>query len=420
MRLLVAEYEHSGHHFEFLSYLLPALLDSDYRVTVAITDDGYKSSAYKSHLKPFADRFDLHSLGRRPAGSTWSTARRRLAAVAEAVRAAAADHVLLPSADSVTFGYLFGTRRARSILRSDISCAVCLHSGPSGMRDHSIGQLARGAYAPVALKLAPWQRLNFLNPLVYGDVFRSYPGLRSRLNTIPSPVPPGAGLGRHESRRALGIPEDGRYVVLAGGLSLSWKGVDRLLDAFGRARVPGSDRLLLAGSMGPSVRALLDDSYARECATGEIVTIDKFLTDDEISWAIAAADLVAVPYPRFQRVSGILLRAVAAGRPVLTDDCGWLGHVTRRFQLGWTCDVKDAARFPENLSAALQASADYSQTDAAGLFRRYHTLENFQQHWLREIRILAGLPTETPQVTWAQLENYPQNVNSPRVAIDVA
>jgi glycosyltransferase involved in cell wall biosynthesis len=203
----------------------------------------------------------------------------------------------------------------------------------------------------------------------------------------------------------LGIPEEGRYIVLAGGLSTVWKGVDRLADAFSRMRRGSPTRLLLAGSLGRSLGALLQDQYAGEISRGEIITIDRFVSDKEMAWAIASADLVAVPYPRFQRVSGILLRAVAAGRPVITDDCGWLGYVTRKFQLGWTCDVKNTDRFPGALSTALDASVDYKQSDVAGLFRRYHSLENFREHWMREIQILSGSPIDEPQVTWEQLDS---------------
>ena len=406
VRLLVVEYTHSGHHFEFLGYLLPALFRAGHRVTVAMTDGGYRSSQYKSYLEQFADKFELCSLGERPTGNTWSTSRERLESVAAAVAATAADHVLLPSADSITFSYPFGTRHARSQLRPETSCAVCLHSGPTGMRDRGIGQLARGAYAPLALRLAPWERINFINPLVYSHVVRSSPKLRSRVSAIPCPVPSGLNLDQLESRRALGIPEEGRYIVLAGGLSTVWKGVDRLADAFSRMRRGSSTRLLLAGSLGRSLGALLQAQYAGEISRGEIITIDRFVSDKEMAWAIASADLVAVPYPRFQRVSGILLRAVAAGRPVITDDCGWLGYVTRKFQLGWTCDVKNTDQFPGALSAALDASVDYKQSDVAGLLRRYHSLENFQQHWMREVQILSGSPIDEPQVTWEQLENH--------------
>ena len=66
VRLLVVEYTHSGHHFEFLGYILPALIRAGYQVTVGMTDDGYCSPQYKSYLEPFADSFELCSLGVKP------------------------------------------------------------------------------------------------------------------------------------------------------------------------------------------------------------------------------------------------------------------------------------------------------------------------------------------------------------------
>ena len=409
MRVLIAEYNYAGHHLAFVGYLLPALLAAGYRVTIAIPDEGFRSADYQAHLMPFADQFECHSLGAMPIGRRFSNTRQRIDSVAAAVKATAPDQILLPSADSITYGHPLGTRRARAILGHDIPCAVCLHSGHAGRGIRRIGQMARDAFEPFAIRLAPWQRINFLNPLVYSDLVSSRPDLISRIGTIPNPNPPNIDLDRFESRRALGIPEEGRYIVIAGSLQLLWKGIERLLDAFSRMNRAKSDRLLLAGRITPPLLALLNNAYAGEVSRGEIVTINQFLSEEEMAWVISSADLVAVPYPRFARVSGILLRALAAGRPVLTDNCGWIGHVTKSFELGWTCDVKNADQFCDALSAALEDSADYTQSDGARLLRQYHLVENFQQHWLRETRILAGLPFEDPQITWDQLEEFTHN-----------
>ena len=77
--------------------------------------------------------------------------------------------------------------------------------------------------------------------------FRSLnPPAGSQFRLIPEPVEALPNVNRCEARAAIGIPSEGRYLAFVGGLS-SGKGVELLLEAFARAKVADSDRLLFVG-----------------------------------------------------------------------------------------------------------------------------------------------------------------------------
>ena len=84
----------------------------------------------------------------------------------------------------------------------------------------------------------------------------------------------------------------------------------------------------------------------------------RWLGDGEIAGLVRWSDVVLAPYQRFVGSSGVLLWAAAAGRPVITQDRGLLGELTRRHGLGTAVDTTD----PAALAAAVAAAAlDESQ-----------------------------------------------------------
>ncbi len=54
---------------------------------------------------------------------------------------------------------------------------------------------------------------------------------------------------------------------------------------------------------------------------------------------LRAASFVLTLYHHHMGSSGALVRASAAGRPVLSTEFGLLGHLTQAHQLGFTCNV---------------------------------------------------------------------------------
>ena len=120
------------------------------------------------------------------------------------------------------------------------------------------------------------------------------------------------------SRAALGLPEDGRRVLLLFGRLGAYKGGAELLGALA-ASAAGPDgqdgpRLLVAGKqvepLGPRLDGLPDAVRAR------VVVRDGFVPEGEVETLFHAADAVVLPY-RAILTSGAALLALSLARPVI-------------------------------------------------------------------------------------------------------
>jgi glycosyltransferase involved in cell wall biosynthesis len=115
------------------------------------------------------------------------------------------------------------------------------------------------------------------------------------------------------SRAALGLPEDGRRVLLLFGRLGAYKGGAELLDALDAAG-PDGPHLLVAGKqvepLGPRLDRLPNAVRAR------IVVRDGFVPEGEVETLFHAADAVVLPY-RAILTSGTALLALSLARPVI-------------------------------------------------------------------------------------------------------
>ena len=117
-------------------------------------------------------------------------------------------------------------------------------------------------------------------------------------------------------------------LLLTWGLLGPGKGIEWAIDAVARLDLVGrAPQYLVAGATHPNVRARSGESYRtslRERAT-ELGIADQVQFDDtyrsvaDLTALITTADLVVLPYDSVDQVtSGVLVDAVAAGRPVVS------------------------------------------------------------------------------------------------------
>lgn len=127
-------------------------------------------------------------------------------------------------------------------------------------------------------------------------------------------------------RTGLGFRTGGRPVVLTWGLLGPGKGIEWAIEA-----MPGlrdlDPRYLVIGRTHPKVLAAHGEKYRhrlhREIAhfgVGDLVELDdSYLAVADLARLVERADVVLLPYDsRDQVTSGVLIEAVAAGRPVVS------------------------------------------------------------------------------------------------------
>jgi glycosyltransferase involved in cell wall biosynthesis len=168
-------------------------------------------------------------------------------------------------------------------------------------------------------------------------------------------------------------PGDNR--LLTWGLLGPGKGVEWALDALTMLRdVEPAPRYVIAGATHPKVRALDGEAYRNmliqrswSSGTAPQVTFDDRYRDlPSLASLIATADLVVLPYDsRDQVTSGVLVDAVAAGRPVVATAfphavellASGAGMVVPQRDPVALADAIRAVLVDDDLSAAMAAEA---------------------------------------------------------------
>jgi len=405
MRILIDQHFHLGHHFHYIAHLLPALLAQQDEVIVAVTPEGLRSSEFGEILKPFAERVQFEPL--LTAASPWLPLSERWRVHRElraAVKRTKPDYVLIPSGDAQTTAMSGYRGLGQGALPGRTPCEVGIHFGlgsaASTTPDHIRDTLNR-----INLSMCGAERVHIVNLLFY-ETSREHPGTH-RFSLMPHPVPSSPRQTMYESRQQLGIPEDGRYIGIAGSLD-SRKAIGELLAAFRAAELKATDRILLAGWMNPTHQRMIDSSFRDLIEQRRLVILNTFLSTNAYRAALSALDVVCTPYPAFRGLSSTLLEGVAAGRPVLAHRCGWMEAIVDRFDLGWTCDVLDHTAFTHAIRVALDRSAEYRETDAITRLLAFHSIENFAAIWTNGIRQHRGLAASNI-LPWGWVEESIQN-----------
>jgi glycosyltransferase involved in cell wall biosynthesis len=138
---------------------------------------------------------------------------------------------------------------------------------------------------------------------------------RSRLTVIPNGVPPDrfplvGPDDRADARRELDLPETAPVAAYVGAL-VEEKGVDTLIEAFGRIQDATGAHLLVAGD-GPARRQLegLASTHAPDAV--------RFVGSLADPWtAYAATDLVAFPSRGGDSMPAVIIEAAFAGVPLV-------------------------------------------------------------------------------------------------------
>jgi len=183
-------------------------------------------------------------------------------------------------------------------------------------------------------------------------------------------------------RRAWGV-DPGRRIALFFGSIGARKGIHAVLQSL--ARLPDRHRqgicLVVAGPHPDSESAEIARSVeaARSVAGPQIVVSNQYLADEDIQDSIRASDVALVAYQRHIGSSGVLIRAAAAGVPVVGSDWGLVGHYIRDHRLGIAADAEDPSALAGALARVLDGDlpATTFDPDEARRFAAGHTLEAF-------------------------------------------
>jgi glycosyltransferase involved in cell wall biosynthesis len=398
-RVLIVEPDLTGHHAPYLRHMLAALAELKQEVAVLTCRGAAKSPMFALHLKDVSTGVSwderLPPISRSP-GYT----HRLFGELLEAVKRHGADHVWVPYADFMSL-YL-GARQTIGVkarLPKDVYLEGLSFRGTFAYRAPQWRKLLSKTLTRLFVHRANWDVLHFLDPIPFERICRQYPHESHRFRVMPDPVESVLQIKPDVAREKLGIPTSGRYAGYLG-LMTDRNAADRLLTAFRRARLAPEDRLLLAGPMNEEVRSCVKQGHGDLLSAGRLVSIDRHLNLDDVMLGVLACDLVCIPAKFRMGSSSFLIRAAAAGKPVLADNFGWTGWAIERFGLGWKVDLNDPSAYARTLETAMQNAQGKTSSSAAERFVRFHSAENFKAHWTASLREQCGLRSDPNYVSW--------------------
>jgi glycosyltransferase involved in cell wall biosynthesis len=245
-----------------------------------------------------------------------------------------------------------------------------------------------------ALRHPRLHRLFFLDPLAARAARRFPEG--DKAAHLPDPVrfekPSASRVARLRSE--LGI-DAGRKIFLLFGHLTPRKGVEPLLAAFGLLEPELCRRccLVLAGKLGSTHGDRLRRAIGVLAAERPVQVVERFdyVAHDSVPVYMTLADVVLAPYPRHAGMSGVLLLAAAAGRPILSSGYGLMGELVRRHRLGLTVD----AGSPEEIALALERCLERPTSALASeaemrAFAERHDASRFAAKVLSALRRPSG------------------------------
>jgi glycosyltransferase involved in cell wall biosynthesis len=258
------------------------------------------------------------------------------------------DHFVFMLCDHVQLSLAFGLRFDRPVAISGIYFRPSFHYGrlngpPETTRDRLKG-LTKQVVLRAALRNPHLRTLFSLDHFAVPQIAR-WSG-HTEIVALPEPLEHGdsaaARTGGTQPELLAGLEPDRRRLVIFGSLDEK-KGISVVLDAL-QALAPSTQRrlaLILGGPVGGYRR---DELLARigrlDAQTDLRVRLeDRFIPEEDVQPLLEACDLVLLTYQRHVGSSGVLIRAAAAGVPVLATDYGVVGEQVRRHRLGITVDA---------------------------------------------------------------------------------
>jgi hypothetical protein len=417
MRVTILEQRYAGGHFlHYVARLIRALEGVADEIVLATPQACAASSQYGVYLRPLEDRFRTH-----PVWERWTQHNKpvhRLAFIYAdllkgVIRDTRCDAILVPGADGLAEATGLARLALRNAIPKSVHAEALIIRGPIA---YGFDQRRRTAFLQkLAMRAMPFDRVHFIDPVVYRWARSLSTGLANRCRFVPDPIDPPSTIDKREARQQLGWPTNAR-IALSIGPQDDRKGTDVLVNATARAKLGPDDRIVLAGQIVKPLRAQIDAMMdADPTLRSRLILVDRYLSTDEFGAAMRAADLIVAPYKPQPHPSGVTLQAAAAGRMVLTSHVGWFEHIVPVFGLGMTCDCQSVHALAEALPVAIERSTTFETCQASRKLLAFHQPESFARAWRAGLLERLGRTPDADVPDWDALVRSVTSEASPEV-----
>ena len=169
-------------------------------------------------------------------------------------------------------------------------------------------------------------------------------GHKVRYLPDPSIFPANGEQGAIMSGLSYLVPPGKKIFLLFGALDRR-KGIFEVIQSLSMLdnRTAKKTALIFAGKLRDEVREDFITElhkYLESHPTGVWIRLeDRFLSGDELVYLLKQCDVVLIPYQRHVGSSGLLIWAASVSKPVITQDFGLMGVLTRKYKLGQAIDT---------------------------------------------------------------------------------
>jgi glycosyltransferase involved in cell wall biosynthesis len=293
-RVLIAEFNHTGHRLMFVRHLAEAALESGLDCTVLLTEEGAQSIEAEIHLGAIMRLAQVVTAH----GVTGCSPKEKLRLIRAIGRSKGAQRIVLPDGD----GFLSALLRTLS-LRSSSWSVLCMRS-PTRTRGGWL--TATGRIKQVVLYLLAWRGID-LGLLVAAAGEDGVPQLP--VYPVRDAIPFECSASKSEMRNVLGLSESAMVVGIFGALN-GRKNVGAVIEAVATARLAGDEFVLCAGGKPD---ADTDRALRAGEASGTVARYDaNYLSDSELDGRIRACDVLVLAYAN-DGPSGLFAKALASG-----------------------------------------------------------------------------------------------------------
>jgi glycosyltransferase involved in cell wall biosynthesis len=197
-----------------------------------------------------------------------------------------------------------------------------------------------------------------------------HPLSAQKLVFVPDPAELTNHFDRVSARKQLGIPEQD-FVIFVYGAIDGRKGVEHLLAGVHNKQFQKNLKVLVMGRHTPAIR----DKFLSE---PQVLSIDRYVDTVTEEAGFRAADVVWLGYNAHYAMSGVLVLAAFADKPVIATRNGLIGWMTRQYNLGVAIDCEDPELISQVVHRLMDASQEYPKVGMQTI-RELHTWGVFEK-----------------------------------------
>jgi len=374
----------TGHNLIYLKILLDALLIKKYKITIALPKSCLKSESFKYHIQRFTNKIEivLHT-GSNTTNSfinSWHECIRLKDTIS--LMKETPSVVLAPNGSQIPFLWpLFRSIYSRQLKQ--------VEKFQFGMLSTGIDFSARTFKSKIVnklrvmlLSLNPPSSLKTIDAYGFQLLESKFTSLKRIFSLVPDPMDTVELVDKKQARNYFNLPEKSFIISISGALSSHpRKNTKLLIDATLSTQTNKNIVLFIAGKLTDELNCYIKDNSAK--TYGRIITVNRYLSDEELTIATCASDVVCTPYSDHFAPSGIILRAIKCNVPVLVPKYHWFNFMIKNFNVGWTIpslNQKDLTNSIEKVFNEL--SNNHKLPTANYILKNYFSEKNFSAHWL--------------------------------------